>query len=69
MSVKTCDVVVVGAGLSGLSAARLLLQKNSSLKVLVLEGKGRVGGRTVSCRLPAAQGEDVWDLGGQWVGR
>ncbi|MFT7817455.1 putative flavin-containing monoamine oxidase A [Arapaima gigas] len=68
MSVKTCDVVVVGAGLSGLSAARLLLQKNSSLKVLVLEGKGRVGGRTVSCRLPAAQGEDVWDLGGQWVG-
>ncbi|KAI1905007.1 hypothetical protein AGOR_G00011520 [Albula goreensis] len=29
---------------------------------------GRVGGRTVTLKLPAAHGEDFWDLGGQWVG-
>ncbi|XP_018589942.2 probable flavin-containing monoamine oxidase A [Scleropages formosus] len=68
MSARSYDVVIVGAGLSGLSAARHLLKKNSSLRVLLLEGKDRVGGRTMSSKLPAAQGKDVWDLGGQWVG-
>ena len=34
------DVVVVGAGISGLTAAYRLLQHNKSLKVLVLEAKG-----------------------------
>ncbi|KAJ8408556.1 hypothetical protein AAFF_G00251910 [Aldrovandia affinis] len=62
------DVVIVGAGLSGLSAARQLLKKDSQLKILILEGKDRVGGRTLTLKIPAAQGEDQWDLGGQWVG-
>ena len=58
----TRDVVVVGAGLSGLTAARRL--KEAGRDVLVLEGRDRVGGRTLSRRL----GDDVIDLGGQWIG-
>jgi monoamine oxidase len=39
----TADVIVIGAGLSGLQAAWVLEQKG--FKVLVLEGRDRVGGR------------------------
>lgn len=62
--VERVDVVVVGAGLSGLMAARKLVRANK--KVLVLEARDRVGGRLMSATLG---GEDNWiDLGGQWIG-
>ena len=35
------DVIVVGAGLSGLTAAYELLQYDGSLKILILEAKGK----------------------------
>lgn len=61
------DVIIVGGGISGLSAARELLKRDKELKVLVLEAKDRVGGRTLSTTLKTASGYDTWDLGGQWV--
>ncbi|XP_013857909.1 probable flavin-containing monoamine oxidase A [Austrofundulus limnaeus] len=68
MTAEIWDVVIVGAGLSGLSAAHYLRKRDAKLKILILEGKDRVGGRTVSSEIPAANGADVWDFGGQWVG-
>lgn len=62
MKSRSCDVVVVGAGASGLAAARELQCKGAD--VLVLEARDRVGGRTLSRTL--ANGVTV-DLGGQWV--
>lgn len=45
-SSEECDVLVVGAGAAGLAAARRLADINPELKVIVLEGRERVGGRT-----------------------
>ena len=60
-----CDVVVVGAGLSGLAAARDL--EAAGLDVIVLEARDRVGGRTLNH--PVGEGpDDVVELGGQWIG-
>lgn len=57
------DVVVVGAGLAGLSAARALRAEGRD--VVVVEARERVGGRTEHGRLD--EGTTV-ELGGQWVG-
>lgn len=58
------DVVIVGAGLSGLTAARRLAEANK--KILVLEAQDRVGGRTWS--QPVGE-KDFIDIGGQWTGK
>lgn len=60
---QSADVLVVGAGLAGLIAARDLAAAGQS--VLVLEARDRVGGRIVN--------EDIGDgkiveMGGQWAG-
>ena len=59
----SADVVVVGAGLSGLAAARAIA--DSGREVVVLEARRRVGGRLLSATL----GEGVIvDVGAQWAG-
>lgn len=60
---KSVDVVVVGAGLSGLMAARELRQQG--LSVHILEARERTGGRMI--RQTTRTGA-VIDLGGQWGG-
>lgn len=59
---QTCDVVVVGAGLAGLTAARIVSEAGA--RVHVLEAGDRVGGRTLTQELAG----DGIDLGGQWIG-
>jgi monoamine oxidase len=57
------DVVVVGAGLAGLIAAREVARAGRS--VSVLEARDRVGGRMYDRPIP---GGDVVDLGAEFIG-
>src|SRR5258708_5036940 len=59
---KMYDVVIIGAGLAGLTTAYRLHGKGYS--VIVLEAKSRVGGRLFSQEIPGG----VVDAGGSWVG-
>lgn len=55
------DVIVVGAGLAGLSAAFILHEAGA--KVTVLEARDRVGGKTWSRELAGS----VVDMGAAWI--
>ena len=61
--VRECEVVVVGAGYSGLAAARHLAR--SGVDVLVLDARHRVGGRSFTDVTGAGF---TIDRGGQWIG-
>ncbi len=60
---RQVDVVVVGAGIAGLVAARNILRSGRS--VLVVEARDRVGGRVLNHRLRHG---DVVEAGGAFVG-
>lgn len=62
-ALDSTTVAIVGAGLSGLIAARELRRRG--VDCLVLEAADRPGGRTMS--ETTALGSRV-DLGGQWIG-
>jgi len=55
------DVVVVGAGIAGLSTAKALV--DAGREVVVLEARERVGGRVLNVEI----GGQANELGGQWI--
>jgi monoamine oxidase len=57
------DVLVLGAGLAGLTAARDL--RSSGRRVVVLEARDRIGGRVWSGTLPGTDVPMEW--GGMWI--
>ncbi|MGZ3807605.1 MAG: flavin monoamine oxidase family protein [Bacteriovorax sp.] len=63
------DCLILGAGMSGLTAARNLAfpQNNSPLKVIVLEASERLGGRIYSFKDPRFK--EPMELGAQYIHR
>lgn len=55
------DVIIIGAGISGLAAATALLQTNRN--IVILEAQNRVGGRILTDR---SLGVPL-DLGASWI--
>jgi monoamine oxidase len=60
---RDADLVVIGAGLAGLSAARGAAAGGAS--VVVVEARDRVGGRILNEDIG---GGNVVEVGGQWIG-
>src|SRR5207253_4938228 len=60
---RSADVIVVGAGLAGLTAAREVVKAGHS--VIVLEARDRVGGRTLNHTLASGA---YAELGGMFTG-
>lgn len=60
----TYDVIVIGGGLAGTTAARLLAERGKT--VLLLEASERLGGRTQT--VTSHDGAAI-DVGGQWLGK
>ena len=54
-------IIVVGAGVAGLSAARVL--KDHGMKVVVVEGRNRIGGRTSTVSIAGG----LADEGAAWI--
>lgn len=42
-SAKVYDIIIIGAGLSGLSSAYFIKKKDPSLSLLIVEAKDRIG--------------------------
>ena len=55
------DVLIIGAGFSGLAAARAVAQTGASVRVL--EARDRIGGRALSVTI----GNSAVDLGPAWI--
>ena len=65
---RSCDTVIVGAGLAGLSAAIAL--NRAGHEFLVLEARDRVGGRTHSAPIGGGgggPGRRPVDWGAEWI--
>jgi monoamine oxidase len=60
------EVIIVGGGMAGLTAARLLAE--TGRRVAVLEARARIGGRILTERVHGARGESVAiELGAEFI--
>jgi monoamine oxidase len=59
------DIVIVGGGMAGLSAGRLLAE--AGRRVTLLEASGRVGGRILTVRENSEYGSEVIELGAEFI--
>ncbi|CAF3302722.1 unnamed protein product [Rotaria socialis] len=66
-SIEYIDIVIVGAGFTGLSAAKYFSSK--SIKSVIIEGRSRLGGRTLTKKICDDDDNNhlIIDLGGQWI--
>ncbi|GKT44488.1 amine oxidase [flavin-containing] [Colletotrichum spaethianum] len=62
---QSYDVVIIGAGLAGLSAAKRI--QSAGLTCVVLEARDRVGGKTWSQPMENEGASGVFDLGAAWI--
>ncbi|KAK3885959.1 hypothetical protein Pcinc_009862 [Petrolisthes cinctipes] len=60
--VHVCKIIIVGAGMAGLSAANHLI-KNNINDFIILEGRNRVGGRIIAINIDGRRME----LGANWI--
>ncbi|KLT42903.1 amine oxidase [Cutaneotrichosporon oleaginosum] len=67
MAARARTVIVIGAGMSGLSCARTLVE--AGVDVLVLEARDRIGGRTWTCEVsPKSKDKPLhFDLGASFI--
>jgi phytoene dehydrogenase-like protein len=67
----TCDVLVLGAGLAGTSAAwRLVGERPAGTpapRVCILEASDRIGGRTKDHQIKGCDPPQTVELGAQWI--
>ena len=71
---EPCDVVIIGAGIAGIAAAGALLAAVPALRVRILEGGARVGGRIHTQVIDGGGGSggggghrDVVEYGATWL--
>ncbi|MBC7830271.1 MAG: FAD-dependent oxidoreductase, partial [Chitinophagaceae bacterium] len=58
-------VIIIGAGLAGMAAAKKLKEKN--IDYVILEARKRVGGRVFSYQIDAMDDLNI-ELGAEWIG-
>jgi len=72
-AVEHFDVLVVGAGLSGVAAGYYLQTRLPSKSYAILEGRDAIGGTWDLCRYPGIRSDsDMFTLGysfGPWQGK
>jgi len=65
--IENADVVIIGAGWAGLSAAKTLSKKDPALDIVILEANDYIGGRSHSVDVGDKNEMVSVDLGSEWI--
>ncbi|KAH7290356.1 hypothetical protein KP509_30G044300 [Ceratopteris richardii] len=63
MVIRKPIVIIIGAGMAGLTAARQLLQAGDFFDIMMLEGSNKIGGRILTSEIAG----DRVELGATWI--